>query len=97
MPYTYQQLYEVIYMANPAYTGDSTPDDVYAIFKTMLDYGKQPEQPGMATFQQPQQYSQMQPQFVYNPYLQMQGQGSYNGQVWTYPGYMGVNPYGYRQ
>lgn len=42
---------------------------------------------------------------MYNPYLQMQMQmqmqnqmQGQNGQIWTYPaGYMGVNPFGYRQ
>ena len=85
-------------MANPAYNGFSTPEDVYKIFKVMTNYAG-------SVSQQPQQMQpQVQPQYttaMYNPYMNVQNNGQFgvcNNQMFNYGGYMGYNPYGgYRQ
>lgn len=38
--FSYQQLYEALYMANPSFNGYATPDDVYKIFKNMLNHAQ---------------------------------------------------------
>lgn len=87
---------EAIMLANPAYNGFSTPEEVLKIFRVMLSYANstdttsQPSQPSTA-------YST-----VYNPFMSMPANGQYGmfnngGQTWNYGGYIGYNPYGFRQ
>lgn len=38
--FNYQQLYESLYMANPSFNGYAAPDDVYKIFKSMLNHAQ---------------------------------------------------------
>lgn len=84
-------------MANPAYNGFSTADDVLKIFKVMLNYANSPAD--TTAGQSNAQYNT-----VYNPYMNMPVNGQYGmfnnngGQTWNYGGFMGYNPYGgYRQ
>lgn len=119
--FTYQQLYEALYMANPSFNGYASPDDVYKIFKSMLNHAQglkssentytQMQSPMQTQYQNYNPISGlqtvpnmqgMQGQYIpiYNPYMmQMQNQyqqpaNQFNGQMWGYGGYMGMNPYG---
>lgn len=95
--YTYQQLYEVIYMANPSFNGYATPDDVHKIFTTLLTYGQKSEPVSQQAQQisqaQTQQYAAMQGQYMNPMYPYMQMGGQMGGQVWGY----GMNPNWHRQ
>lgn len=85
---------EAIMLANPAYNGFSTPEEVLKIFKVMINYANSPAD----TPSQPSTTFST----VYSPYMSMPVNGQYGmlnngGQTWNYGGYIGYNPYGFRQ
>lgn len=65
-------------MAKPGFNGEATREELYDIFRVMLNYAKKPIEPTpQQNYVNYQQYPQMQTQYInqnYNPYLQMQAQ-----------------------